>query len=451
MLTKKQELFKIEKLFDALYPICRSITGEGLRKSLNIISKYIPLEILNFKTGQKVLNWEIPEEWIIKDAWIKNENGEKILDFKNNNLHVVNYSAPINKKTELEELKQHIHTKPNLPNAIPYAISYYKKRWGFCMEHAKFEGLKEEKYHVFIDSEFIDGELNLGHTLLKGESEKEILISSYLCHPSMANNELSGPVVLTFLYNRISKWEKRNFAYRFVLNPETIGSIAYLSKFGDELIKNMYSGIILTCLGGDMNLSYKKSRMGGSPIDGLTAHLFDTNTINGAMRGFTPISGSDERQYCSPGFNLPVGQFAKLVYGSYKEYHSSLDTKELMGIENLQKSLDEIELILKINEYNGYYINLYPYGEIKLDEYDLYPDMNSPSNRKYSNNTSIDGRKQLNYILMILNYSDGQHTLLDIAKKCNCSILDLVEIIDKLKEKSVIEGPYFEKRNLPSL
>lgn len=443
-----REHIEMEKLFDDLFPICRSITGEGLRESLNILSKYIPMEILSFNTGEKVLNWEIPQEWIVRDAWIKDKEGKKVVDFKESNLHVVNYSAPINKKITLEELTPYIHTKANLPEAIPYAISYYKKRWGFCMEYSKFNELKEGKYHAFIDSEFIDGELNLGYALLKGESRKEILISSYLCHPSMANNELSGPIALAFLYNRILKWESRRFTYRFVLNPETIGSIAYLSRYGDELVKNMYSGIILTCLGGDKNLSYKKSRRGTSPIDRITAHLFDSKVLNGSIREFTPISGSDERQYCSPGFNLPVGQFAKLVYGTYKEYHTSLDNKELMGIENVLKSVDEIELVLKINEYNGYYINQYPYGEIKLDEYGLYPDMNAPSNRGNSNNKSIDGRKELNYILMILNYSDGEHSLLDIAKKCNCSIIDLIPIIDKLKAKKVLEGPYFEKRSI---
>ncbi|TAH62854.1 MAG: DUF4910 domain-containing protein [Gottschalkiaceae bacterium] len=438
----------MEKLFDNLYPICRSITGEGLRESLYILSNYIPLEIIRFKTGEKVLNWEIPQEWIIRDAWIKDKCGKKVLDFKDSNLHIVNYSSAINKKMTLEELTPHINTKPNLPNAIPYVISYYKKRWGFCMEHSKFNVLEDGMYHAFIDSEFIDGELNLGHVLLKGESEKEILISSYLCHPSMANNELSGPIVLAFLYNRILKWEKRHFTYRFVINPETIGCIAYLSRFGDELIKNMYSGIILTCLGGDMSVSYKKSRRGDSPIDQLATHIFNRDTIKGSIREFTPTNGSDERQYCSPGFNLPVGQFAKLVYGSYKEYHTSLDNKELMGIENLQKSLNDIELILKTNEYNGYYINLYPFGEIKLDQYSLYPNMNGPSTSRYSNNSKMDGRQELNYILMILNYSDGEHTLLDIAKKCNCSIIDLIDIIEKLKQKGVIEGPYFEKRSI---
>lgn len=443
-----QELIEMEKLFDKLFPICRSIAGEGLRKSLRLMKEYLPLEILSFKTGEKVLNWQIPEEWVIRDAWIKNEKGEKVLDFKNNNLHIINYSTSINKKMTLEKLSQYIHTKPNLPNAIPYVTSYYKKRWGFCMEDERFGRLKEGKYHAFIDSEFVDGQLDLGHALLRGRTEKEILISSYLCHPSMANNELSGPIVLAFLYNRMLKWKNRNFTYRFVVNPETIGSIAYLSRFGDELIKNVYSGIVLTCLGGNMDLSYKNSRRGNSPLDNLASHLFDTNTIEGNIRKFTPTSGSDERQYCSPGFNLPVGQFSKLVYGSYKEYHTSLDNKDLMGIENLQNSLNEIELILKINEYNGYYVNLYPYGEIKLDQYDLYPDMNAPSNRRYSNNGNPDGRKELNYILMVLNYSDGQHSLLDIAKKCNCSILDLIEIIDKLKRKALIKGPYFEKRSL---
>lgn len=444
----KYEFNEMDNLFDQLYPICRSIMGRGLQESLQVLSGYIPLEILKFKTGQKILNWEIPQEWVIRDAWIKDENEKKVLDFKKNNLHVINYSAPINKKMTLEELKPYIYIKRNLPDAIPYVTSYYKKRMGFCMELSRLNELQEGNYHAFIDSEFIDGELNLGHVLLKGKSDKEILISSYLCHPSMANNELSGPIVLAFLYNRISKWEERYFTYRFVVNPETIGSIAYLSKFGKHLVENMYSGMVLTCLGGAADLRYKKSRRGNSPLDTIVTHLFNRKKINGSTIEFTPTNGSDERQYCSPGFNLPVGQIAKLAYGRYKEYHTSLDNKELMGIENLWESLNQIELIMKVNEYNGYYLNLYPYGEIKLDKYDLYPNMNGPSTSKYSNNTKMDGRKERNYILMILNYSDGQHTLLEIAEKCNCSILELIDIVDKLKEKEILEGPYFEKRSI---
>jgi len=446
----RQELLEIEMLFDNLFPICRSITGEGLRKSFSFISKYIPLDILSFKTGEKVLNWEIPKEWVMRDGWIKDESGEKILDFKDNNLHVINYSAPVDKILDLEELKPYIHTKPNLPDAIPYVTSYYKRRWGFCMEHSKYSQLKEGKYHAYIDSEFIDGELNVGHAIIKGEYDKEILISSYLCHPSMANNELSGPIVLAFLYNRIIKWKKRRFTYRFVLNPETIGSIAYLSRYGEDLVINMYSGMVLTTVGGNTTLSYKKTRRGNTPLDELVKHLFEKGIITGIIREFTPVYGSDERQYCSPGFNLPVGQFSRLVYGTYKEYHTSLDNKELMGIENLLKSIDEIEMILRVNEYNGYYINLFPYGEVKLDQYGLYPDMNAPSNRGNSSNNSVDGRKELNYILMILNYSDGEHTLLDIANKCNCPITNLISIVDKLKGKGLLEGPYFEKRSIRS-
>lgn len=447
-MTYNEEIMLMDKLFDELYPICRSITGEGLRKSLQIISEYVPLNILEFNTGEIVLNWEIPQEWVIRDAWIKDEKGNKILDFNECNLHIINYSASINKEMSLEELLPHIYTKPSLPNAIPYVTSYYNRRWGFCMTHSQYEGLEPGEYHVFIDSEFIDGKLSIGHTLLEGESKKEILISSYLCHPSLANNELSGPIVLAFLYNRIKNWEKRNFTYRFVLNPETIGSIAYLSKYGKHLMDNLYFGLVLTCLGGATNLSYKKSRRGDAPIDELADHLFSKREIEGHIREFTPCNGSDERQYCSPGFNLPVGQMARLVYGTYKEYHTSLDNKELMGIENIYKSLNEIELILKANEYNGYYINRFPYGEIKLDKYDLYPDMNGPTTSMYSNRRKRDGRFELNCILMILNYSDGQHTLIDIADKCNCSILDLIPIVEKLKDKKVLLGPYYSKRSL---
>lgn len=439
------EIKNIENLFDRLFPICRSITGEGLRESLKILQEYVPLKILGFSTGEKVLNWEIPEEWHIKEAWIKDSNGNTIIDFKDNNLHVVNYSEKINKELELDELKEHIYTLPHLPNAIPYITSYYKKRWGFCMSENQYKTLNNGKYKVYIDSEFKKGELNLGHTLIEGKTDKEVFLSSYLCHPSMANNELSGPIVLAMIYQRILKWKNRNLSYRFVISPETIGSISYLSRYGKELREKMYSGLIFTCVGGDTTLHYKASREERTPINNLMRHLKDSGEIDCGMIEFTPLNGSDERQYCSPGFNLPVGQISRLTYGKYKEYHTSLDNKELMGIENLVKSANEIEKILKANDINGYYINKYPYGEIKLGDYNLYPTLNNENAPKKTSDNLFDGRELLNNILMILNYSDGKYKLSDIASKLGKSVLGLESAVNILKEKDLLEGPYFEE------
>jgi aminopeptidase-like protein len=439
------ELKVIEGLFDDLYPLCRSITGEGLRKSFNILKKHIPLELLHFETGEQVLNWTVPREWLIRDAWIKDEFGNKVVDFKESNLHVINYTIGIHKKVDLKTLKEHIHTLPQLPEAIPYVTSYYKERWGFCMQYEKYEKLQEGIYEVFIDSELKDGTLEVGHTILEGNTNKEVLLSAYLCHPSMANNELSGPIVLAMLYNRIKKWDNRNLTYRFVVNPETIGSIAYLSRYGKELKDKMHSGLVLTCLGGNALLRYKMSRKENAPIDGLISYLVNTKVIDARKWGFTPLNGSDERQYCSPGFNLPVGQIARLVYGDYPEYHTSLDTKELMGIDNILKSVDELETILMLLDKNGYYINTKPYGEVKLGDYDLYPTLNSEKSRVVSTDSRLDSRQMLDSILMLLSYSDGNYSLIDIAAKLGYNVDNLIPVVELLKQKGLLEGPYFIK------
>lgn len=442
------EIKEMDILFDRLFPITRSITGPGLRETLDILGEYLPLDSFGLKTGTKVFDWEIPKEWVIHEGWLKGPDGEKIVDYRNHNLHVLNYSTAIDEKMPLDQLKPHLHTLPALPEAIPYVTSYYKERWGLSLSHCVFEQLEEGQYHAYIDSEHIDGELNFAHAILPGESEKEILISTYVCHPSMANNELSGPIVAAFLYNRLAKWSKRRFTYRFVFTPETIGSLSYLYQFGDDLKEKMHAGLVLTCLGGESSLSYKKSREEDTPINRITAHLFNQEVLEGSMRPFTPAFGSDERQYCSPGFNLPVGQMARMTYGQYPGYHNSLDDKETMTIEALHRSVDELEEVLQALELDGYYVNQSPYGEIKLDRYGLYPDSNGPKTRGRSTNQVADHRMQLHRILTVLNYADGKHSLLDIAGKCNCSIIDLQGIIELLVDKKLLTGPFPEERGL---
>jgi aminopeptidase-like protein len=440
-----QEYIEMDALFDRLFPICRSITGPGLRETLSILSEYIPLEIFGIPSGTQVFDWKIPPEWRIREAWLAGPDGRKIVDFSNHNLHVVNYSAPVDRNMTLEELKPHLYSIPHLPDAIPYVTSYYRERWGFCLPHSVLEALEPGEYHAYIDSEFIEGELNFAHAVLPGKSKREVLISTYVCHPSMANNELSGPLVATFLYRRLAAWSSREFTYRFVFVPETIGSIAYLSKFGDILKERTYAGLVLTCLGGPRQLSYKMSRRGDSPMDRVVMALLRSGEITGETRPFTPVNGSDERQYCSPGFNLPVGQVARSVYGTYDGYHNSLDNKSFMTIEALMRSLDETEKILRALELDGYYRNLYPHGEIKLDKHGLYPDMNAPGTSSLSNNDLRDGRMRLNRILYVLNYSDGTYSLADIAEKCGCGLLEMEDIIRVLKEKGILEGPFREQ------
>lgn len=448
MSVEHEELKEMENLFDILFPICRSITGPGLRETLNILGNYLPLSHFAVKTGTKCFDWTIPEEWRIREAWLKGPNGEKIVDFAESNLHVVNYSMPVNRKISLEELRQHLFTNHWLPDAIPYVTSYYKRRWGFCLPHRTYENLIEGEYHAYIDSELVDGELNFAHAVLPGESEREVLISSYVCHPSMANNELSGPIVAAFLYRRLAQWKKRRFTYRFVFVPETIGSIAYLSCFGSELKEKLHSGLVLTCLGGKETLSYKLSRREDTPIDRVVKHLFQNEEFAGRLRPFTPTHGSDERQYCSPGFNLPVGQMSRMVYGTYPGYHNSLDDKETMRIEALQKSVVELEKVLQALELHGYYINLSPFGEVKLDKHGLYPDINSPTSWGHSHNGLFDHRKQLDAVLTVLNYADGEYDLTIIAEKCGCHVLELGPLLQLLKEKGLLAGPFDQKEGM---
>ncbi|MGG2084602.1 DUF4910 domain-containing protein [Lysinibacillus pakistanensis] len=443
------ELKEMDELFNKLFPIMRSITGEGVRETIRILQKYIPLEMEGISTGTEVFDWNIPKEWVIREAWIKDEQGNKVIDIKDLNLHVVNYSEPVNLWVSLEELKKHLHTIPQLPDAVPYVISYYKERWGFCMSHNQLNSLGEGQYHVFIDSEKVDGQLNFAQAVLPGKSDKEVLISTYICHPSMANNELSGPLVATYLYNRLKQWNNREFTYRFVYLPETIGSITYLWKYGHELKEKLYSGLVLTCLGGkNRRLSFKQPRLNHTPMDELIIYLNSREQYEMPIRPFTPLHGSDERQYCSPGFNLPVGQFSKMVYGTYSGYHNSLDTKENMTIEALLDSVNEIEKLLKLQELNGYYINQKPFGEPKLGKYDLYPDINAPGTWGKSSTKKIDNRQQLNQVLTLLNYSDGKHRLSDLAKTLPYSLEDYEISIEALKEHGLLAGPFYEEQEL---
>ena len=310
----------LDNLFDELWPLARSITGKGIAESFSIIQKYLPLQIDKTPTGKKIYDWEVPMEWELNSAKLFDPNGNIICDAERNNLEVVSYSEPIDKEFELDELLPHIHSIPHLPDAIPYVTSYYKKNWGFCMSEKTKKSLSKGKYRVKIDTKFIKGNVLMGHQSIKGLSDKEILLTSYLCHPSMANNELSGPLVLIGLFNRIKKWKKHRFTYRFLINPETIGALCYIHKYKDHLDQNLYAGLVLTCLGGkDVNsIRYKASRINNSHFNNLVKY-YSKNDERWIYKEFSPLDGSDERQYCAPGFNFPVGQVARDKYGYDKD------------------------------------------------------------------------------------------------------------------------------------
>lgn len=427
-----QEFALLDGLFDRLFPLLRSITGDGIEESLCILAQHLPLEIFGVASGTQVFDWEVPPQWSCRAARLTGPDGRTVCDLKDSSLHVLNYAAAIDTELELAALQPHLHSLPQTPEAVPYVTSYYTRTWGFCLSDAVRRALPPGRYHAYIDADFTPGRVPLAHTFLPGEHEREILLSSYLCHPSLANNELSGPLVLLGLYHRIARWPQRRHRFRFVLNPETIGSLCYLHLFGDELRAQLDAGLVLTCLGGPERLSYKSSRRGNAPIDRLAAH-WQARGESLALRPFTPANGSDERQYGAPGFKLPVGQMARTLYGTYAGYHNSLDTKAFMGIDTLIASIDAIEAFLLELDQAGPWHNLCPFGEPQLGRRGLYPTLNSAHTWQASSDAVFDGRVILERILNVLNYSDGEHDLIDIATRCGCSVRDLLPVVTQLE------------------
>jgi aminopeptidase-like protein len=417
---------EIEEYFDKLWPLNRSITGIDFRKSLEILDNIIPTNRISFKTGEKVLDWTIPSEWNAIEAYILTPSGDKIADFKINNLHLMGYSIPVNMKMSLGELKNYIYTLPNQPEAIPYVTSYYKRQWGFCLSHVDFEKLEEGEYTVFIDSELSNGLLIEGDALIKGKSEKEIFFSTYLCHPSMANNELSGPLVLSFLYRELRKQESNlKYSYRFAILPETIGAVAYLSKFGNLMQERTIAGYQITCIGDKGEFTYKRSRQHNSLADRAAEQFMKENNQKKII-DFNPAIGSDERQWCSPGFNLPVGSLMRTMYSVYPEYHTSLDNKSLMDFPGMQKAVEAYLDIIKNIENNHFYKSNAPFGEPQLGPRGLF--------------RAISGKdRQEDELAMwwLLNYADGEHDLLTIANLSGFKMSTLIRVGSKIEESGL--------------
>ncbi len=431
----------LDATFDRLFPLLRSITGPGIEQSLDIMAGLMSLEIFGVPSGTRVFDWETPPQWTCRSASLTGPDGRVVCDMTMSNLHVVNYSEGVDRILPLSELQRHLHSLPHLPDAVPYVTSYYNRTWGFCLSDTVRKGLKDGLYHARIDAELHPGRVPLAHGFLDGETAKddcrEIMLSSYLCHPSLANNELSGPLVLLGLYNRIKAWPRRRHRFRFVLNPETIGSLCYLSLHGDELRAKMDAGFVLTCLGGPGEVSYKASRRETTTADRLARHWHARGeALN--LRAFTPTGGSDERQYCSPGFNLPVGQFARAIYADYDGYHNSRDSKAFMTIDALVRSIDTIEAYLKELDLAFPWTNQAPYGEPQLGRRGLYPNINSAATWAASSDEVFDGRAILEKILTVLNYSDGEHDLVDISEKCGCSVRDLLPVVRRLEEGGLL-------------
>lgn len=434
----------LSTLYDRLFPLCRSITGPGLRESLEMFAEVMPLQIHGIASGTPVLDWTVPPEWSVQSARLIGPEGEVVCDFADHNLHLVNYSCPYQGKMSLEELQPHLHSLPHLPDAIPYVTSYYNPRWGFCLPHRQRMALKEGEYTVDIRTSHYDGEVNFATCELPGDSDEVVLISSYLCHPSMANNELSGPLGLLRMYEHLKALPRRNYTYLFLLCPETLGSIAFLSRFGQDLAQKIRGGLVLTCLGGHRDtLSFKMSRRDWleepSSIDRLARRFAETYPDQFEIRPFTPTSGSDERQFCSPGFNFPVIQAARTVYGQFVEYHTSADDKRLMRIEQVERAADTLAEFMQVFDYDGLNLhNRQPYGEPQLGRRGLYPTINSPMNRSSSADGKTDSRQTLNRLLMCLSLCDGQRGLVEVSEKIGCGPDQLLPILSELIKQDMI-------------
>ena len=419
---------EIHEFARELWPINRSITGEGVRETLKKISHHLPtLDIKSVPSGTKVFDWEIPNEWYINEAYIIMPNGKKICNFSENNLYLVGYSIPFRGKVTLKELKNHLHTLPSQPNAIPYITSYYQERWGFCLTQEQFDSLEDGIYEVCIDTKLFDGVLNFAELLIKGKSNKEVFLSTYICHPSMANNELSGPSVLTFLAKWLLGIREPEYSYRIVFVPETIGSITYLSLNYKEMKSKVIAGFNVSCVGDDRMYSFLPTRSGNTTSDVVAKHAL--KWVDSNYQTYTWLDrGSDERQYCSPGIDLPIASIMRTKYGQYPEYHTSLDDLEnVVTPGGLEGGYTVLKKAIEVIEKNKIY-KVKVLCEPQMGKRGLYPTLSSKKSDK-----------KVKLMMDLISLCDGENSLLNIADELCVPIWDLYEIVDNLLKHDLLE------------
>ena len=417
---------RIFALAAELYPICRSITGNGVRETLQILSKHIDLQCHRVPSGTAAFDWDVPLEWNIRDAFIKDPNGNRVLDFQDSNLHVMSYSEPIHGHFHLEELKKHIFTLPNQPDLIPYRTSYYQKRWGLCMAHRRLQALPDGIYEVLIDSSLTDGNMDYGEYYIRGETEDEVLLSAHICHPSLANDNCSGLALLTNLARQLTQTPTR-YSYRFLFAPGTIGAIVWLSR-NEHLISRIAHGLVVSCVGDKGGPNYKKSRRGDAAIDRAMAHVLRHSAPDSLISEFSPY-GYDERQYCSPGFNLPVGLFQRSQFATFPEYHTSGDNLELIRPEHLTTSYKIIADVIDVLENDRITCNLSPKCEPQLGKRGLYATVGGDSR---------DAAAAM-ALLWVLNLSDGTNSLLDMAERAGIPFSVIHSACRRLRTSGLIE------------
>lgn len=419
----------MHRLLRELYPLCRSITGEGVRQTLKRIGEEIPVRWTEIESGTRVLDWVVPDEWSIREAWVAGPDGRRIVDFAEHSLHVVSYSEPVDGFFSLEELDPHLHSLPEQPDLIPYRTSYYQRAWGVCLPHRLRESLGPGQYRVRIDSEISPGHLTYGEVLLPGETTEEILLSAHICHPSLANDNLSGIVIAVEVAKWLAKREDRRFSYRILFAPGTIGAIAWLSRNVSELHR-IRGGLVLNGLGGPHSWMYKRSRRGSSRVDKVCERVLGEAKVSHRIESFSPY-GYDERQFCSPGFDLPVGSFSRGGWGSYPEYHTSADDPAFVTASSLRESAALVQRILEELEgertsEDGLYVGTVLHGEPQLGRRGLY---------------ATAGDLDTMASLWVLNYSDGEHTLAEIADRSGFPLNRLVQAARRLMEQDLLARP----------
>ena len=426
------------RLIEELYPICRSITGDGFRKTLARIGDYFPLDVHEVPSGTKVFDWTVPKEWNIRDAYVKNAAGNRVIDFRRSNLHVLNYSVPVNRRMGLDELRSHLFTDPEHPDWIPYRASYYDETWGFCLAHRTLETLDEGEYEVRIDATLEPGHLTYGEYFLSGATSQEVLISCHSCHPSLCNDNLSGIALAVALASYVRELPTRKYGYRFLFIPGTIGSITWLAR-NEDAAGRVKAGLVLSCVGDSGPSSYKRSRRGDHLIDRAVVHVLQQSGDEFRILDFVPY-GYDERQYCSPGFDLPVGCFMRTPNGEYPEYHTSADNLDLVQPAALEDSLNKLTRVVEVLEHDNRYVNLNPKCEPQLGRRGLYK--------------GVTGRHQLPgfelALLWVLNLSDGEHSLLDIAERASIRFTVVRQAADALAAAGLLASRATDEASAPS-
>ena len=392
-------------LMGELFPICRSITGDGVRHTLEIIGRHVALTVHEVPSGTRVLDWTVPKEWNIRDAWIKDLSGRRVVDFRANNLHVVNYSVPVRARMTLHDLKAHLFSLPDQPDWIPYRTSYYNESWGFCLAHRVLEQLTDNEYEVCIDSSLEDGSLTYAECVIEGGSTDEVLFSCHVCHPSLCNDNLAGISLAVALIEHLKSLPRLRYSYRFLFIPGTIGSITWLAR-NKERLPRVKHGLVITCVGHGEKFTYKKSRRGDTEIDQIVEHVLTHGGQAFEIQEFFPW-GYDERQFCSPGFDLPVGCLMRAPHATFPEYHTSADNLDFVSAQTLAESLACYRDVIAVIEENHTYLNQQPYGEPQLGKRGLYAAIGGDSK---------SAERQLT-MLWLLNLTDGRHSLLKIAQR----------------------------------